>query len=113
MPKRLSTPKIGNKPTDLNQRAFQLVRESENRQSEIQPIVHQTVSRAISRIMAKMGSKGGKIGGKRRLVTMTPEQRSQVASNAAKARWLKPRKTNFEMPTTELDKTFVSTERLK
>jgi hypothetical protein len=36
-----------------------------------------------------MGSKGGKIGGKRRMITMTPEQRSQVASDAARARWAK------------------------
>jgi hypothetical protein len=39
--------------------------------------------------MAQMGSRGGKIGGKMRLVKMTPEQRSQVASDAAKARWAK------------------------
>jgi len=37
--------------------------------------------------MAAMGRKGGKIGGKRRLKTMTPEERSQVAVKAAKARW--------------------------
>jgi hypothetical protein len=48
-----------------------------------------TIPKAVSRVMAKMGSRGGKIGGKRRLVTMTPEQRSQVASDAAKARWAK------------------------
>jgi hypothetical protein len=43
----------------------------------------------ISRIMSEMGKRGGKKGGKRRLVTMTPEQRSQAALNAAKARWSK------------------------
>jgi hypothetical protein len=41
----------------------------------------------ISRVMAAMGSKGGKIGGKRRMVTMTPAERSAVAAKAAKARW--------------------------
>ena len=50
-----------------------------------------SVSKAISRVMAQMGSRGGKIGGKRRLETMTAEQRSQVASDAAKARWAKKR----------------------
>jgi hypothetical protein len=39
--------------------------------------------------MSEMGRKGGTIGGKRRLKTMTPEQRSSVASNAARARWAK------------------------
>ena len=34
----------------------------------------------------KQGAKGGKIGGKRSLETMTPEQRSERARNAAAAR---------------------------
>jgi len=37
--------------------------------------------------MAAMGRKGGKIGGKRRMVTMTAEQRREVAQKAAKTRW--------------------------
>jgi hypothetical protein len=37
----------------------------------------------------KEGSKGGKIGGKKRLESMTAEERSASASNAAKARWAK------------------------
>jgi hypothetical protein len=43
----------------------------------------------ISQLMAEMGRRGGKIGGKRRLETMSPEQRSQIALKAAKARWSK------------------------
>ena len=43
----------------------------------------------ISQVMSAMGRKGGKIGGKRRLITMTPEHRRQVAVNAAKTRWAK------------------------
>jgi hypothetical protein len=43
----------------------------------------------ISQVMAEMGRKGGRIGGKRRLETMTGRQRTQVAKNAAKARWAK------------------------
>jgi hypothetical protein len=42
--------------------------------------------------MAQMGRKGGKIGGKRRMETMTAEQRSQIALKAAKARWSKTAK---------------------
>jgi len=43
----------------------------------------------ISRVMSNLGARGGKIGGKRRLETMTPEQRSAVALKAARARWKK------------------------
>jgi hypothetical protein len=47
------------------------------------------ISSTVSRVMAQMGRRGGKKGGKRRLETMTPEQRSQVALKAAQARWAK------------------------
>ena len=42
----------------------------------------------ISRVMAAMGRKGGG-GGKRRLETMTPEQRKAIAQQAARTRWAK------------------------
>lgn len=41
----------------------------------------------ISLLMAQLGKKGGKIGGKRRLETMTSEERRAVARKAARARW--------------------------
>jgi hypothetical protein len=41
----------------------------------------------VSKAAAEMGRKGGK----RRLKTMTPEQRSEVARTAAAARWGKPK----------------------
>jgi hypothetical protein len=89
MPKRISSAKSPRRPADINQIAFQLVRDStEDRQPEALP-KRAPVSKAVSRIMAQMGSRGGKIGGKMRLLKMTPEQRSQVASDAAKARWAK------------------------
>ena len=37
--------------------------------------------------MAELGRKGGKVGGKRRLETMTPEERSRMARDAATVRW--------------------------
>lgn len=47
--------------------------------------------------MREMGRKGGKIGGKRRLETMTAEERREIARKAgakgAKARWGKRTKT--------------------
>jgi hypothetical protein len=41
--------------------------------------------------MAAIGRKGGQIGGKRRLKTMTKEQRRTIAAKAARARWKKPK----------------------
>jgi len=52
----------------------------------------ETTKSDISRVMAAMGRRGGKIGGKRRLTTMTPEQRSQIAFKAAQTRWAKNKK---------------------
>jgi hypothetical protein len=43
----------------------------------------------VSRVMSAMGRKGGKLGGKRRMVTMTAEERRDVALNAARTRWAK------------------------
>jgi len=43
----------------------------------------------VQQVMREMGAKGGKIGGKRRLETMTDEQRKRSARKAAKARWAK------------------------
>lgn len=81
MPKRISRPK---RPTDINQLAYQLVKESTKTEDE--PALSQS---DISRVMAEMGRKGGKIGGKRRLKTMTAKERKEIAKKAAKARWSK------------------------
>jgi hypothetical protein len=79
MPKRISK-----RSSDINQAAFEMV----ERSTAEQPIRTRTTSKAeISRVMSAMGRKGGKIGGKRRLVTMTPEERQARALQAAKARW--------------------------
>lgn len=43
----------------------------------------------LSEYMAAIGRKGGQIGGKRRMKTMSKEQRRKVAAKAARARWKK------------------------
>jgi hypothetical protein len=43
----------------------------------------------ISMLMSHLGKKGGKIGGKRRLETMTAQERTNNARLAAHARWSK------------------------
>lgn len=90
MPKRTS------RTQDVNEAAFQMVRRStEQRPSEVLITASNEAGKPsiseISRVMAEMGRKGGKIGGKRRLQTMTQEQRRKAATKAANARWKKSR----------------------
>jgi len=80
MPKRISTHKL-----DTVQNARRVVLASVGVPAT--PVPTAADAAMISRIMAEMGRKGGRIGGKRRLVTMTSAERSDVASAAAKARW--------------------------
>jgi len=83
MPKRLSTTAHSQ---DVNQAAFQMVHRLTGTE---EPAPAKVSSSDISRVMAAMGRRGGRIGGKRRLTTMTPEQRSEVSQKAAQARWAK------------------------
>lgn len=79
MPKRN---KHQERPKDVNELARALVDESTGETDAALPTKAQ-----VSALMARLGRKGGKIGGKRRLQTMTKEQRSAVARKAAKVRW--------------------------
>lgn len=49
----------------------------------------------ISQVMREMGKKGGKAGGRKggkaRMAALTPEERSENARRAARARWAKER----------------------
>ena len=72
---------------DFNQVAFQVVKKATE-----QPIEPSPDQNDISKVMRLMGRKGGLIGGKRRLETMTPEERRQAAFQAAKARWARTKK---------------------
>ena len=98
MPKRIS-----NRPSDVNQAAFQMVERSTK---ESEPADKPPVPKAVSKVMAMMGRKGGLIGGKRRLATMTDERRSEIASAAATARWKKRKEALANA-------TLVQGERLK
>jgi hypothetical protein len=79
----------GKRPRDPNQLAKWIVDQST---SEEKPEPETVTAPAIppsdlSQYMAAIGRKGGQIGGKRRLKTMTKEQRRKVATKAARARW--------------------------
>ena len=80
MGKRSGKPK--KRPTDVNQLAHFL-----GEQSTQEPVKRDPTNAEVSRVMAAMGRRGGKIGGKRRLETLTAEERSQIALKAAKTRW--------------------------
>jgi hypothetical protein len=81
MPKRISK-----FPLDENQAAFAMVQRSTADPVE-RPAEKRPSKAEIARIMRVMGRRGGKIGGKRRLETMTEEERRAVALKAARARW--------------------------
>ena len=86
----------GKRPRDPNQLAAWTVAVSTGQISEPQPespkVTGSAPSPTISEYMAAIGRKGGQIGGKRRLKTMTKEQRSKVAAKAARMRWKKAKK---------------------
>lgn len=80
MPKR-----VKKAPTrDVSQSAFDLVRRITKQDGE-----STVTADELSRVMAVLGRAGGKVGGKRRMETMTSEQRSAIALKAARTRWAK------------------------
>ncbi len=82
MPKRIKQKK---RPSDVNQLAHLLVDQSTQMEESVAPASKEQ----ISMFMAQLGRKGGKKGGKRRLETMTPNERKAIAKKAAQARWAK------------------------
>jgi len=74
----------GKRPHDPNQLGKWVV---EHSTAEPEPAPAVPTPESLSAYMSAMGRKGGAIGGKRRLLTMTPEKRREVAAKAAKARW--------------------------
>jgi hypothetical protein len=83
MPKRIRKPKL-----DTVQNARRVVMASIG---DTEAPVPQPRS-IVSQVMAEMGRRGGLIGGKRRLETLSDRRRSQIAKQAAQARWGKKKK---------------------
>ena len=84
----------GKRPRDPNQLAKWTVEVSTGQiPAPEQPVTPPSVAPPanLSEYMAAIGRKGGQIGGKRRLKTMTKEQRRSVAAKAARTRWKKPK----------------------
>ena len=78
MPDRSSKPK---RPTDINLLATAIVEAA----TEGEPLVEDKRDPAA----VALGRKGGLKGGKARAAKLTPEQRSEIARNAAAKRWSK------------------------
>jgi general stress protein YciG len=51
---------------------------------------------AVSEYLAQIGRKGGKASGKARMEKLTAEQRSEIARQAARARWKYARKRDTQ-----------------
>ena len=68
--------RLKKRPADVNQLARHLVDLSTQERAE-------PTTDEVSRVMAALGRKGGKIGGKRRLQTLSAEERSAIALKAA------------------------------
>jgi hypothetical protein len=77
----------GKRPRDPNQLGKWVVERSTEDSMPVVPVPED-----LSAYMSAMGRKGGMIGGKRRLITMTPEQRRIAAQKAAGVRWDKAKK---------------------
>jgi hypothetical protein len=77
--------KQSKKPADLNRLATAIVGEATAEEDSGQPL-HQKNAAAV-----ELGRIGGLKGGKARAASLTPQQRSEAARKAAKARWKKAR----------------------
>lgn len=88
MPKRL---KKRPQPQDVNQLARQLVDlTTRSAEPELPPLPR--APKAFREYMSKLGTRGGIVSGSRRMTNLTPEERREIASKAARARWLKIKK---------------------
>lgn len=71
------------RPTDLNRLAASIVRDSTDEDQAELPDPDEGKDPAA----VALGRKGGLKGGKARAAKLTPEQRSEIARNAARVRW--------------------------
>ena len=79
MPERSSK-----KPTDINKLAKSIVEEA-----TMEELLQKAVEDGKNPAAVMLGRLGGLKGGKARSKKLSPEQRSQIAQKAAKARWKK------------------------
>ncbi len=73
-------------PIELNKLAAFIVEQTTNEEPEKEEADEQPTKNPAAVALGKLG---GKKGGKARAEKLTPEQRKEIASKAAKARWKK------------------------
>jgi len=88
--RKLKTPPKPKRPSDPNRAAHSMIAEHMARVQKEEP--SPDFEAQYRAHMAKLGKKGGEVGGARRMETMTPERRSEVALKAARVRWAKAAK---------------------
>jgi len=80
-------------PKDPNQLAYEIVRMSTEElkpaQEEPQEEPKPDERSEVSKYLAEIGRKGGLKGGKVRAQKLSPQQRREIAQNAANKRWSK------------------------
>lgn len=86
MPKRSSKPPRGE---DANQAAFRVIQEATADDESPEPA---TAPPEKNPAAVALGKLGGRKGGKARAEALSPEQRKEIASRAARARWEKKEK---------------------
>jgi hypothetical protein len=74
-------PNRSGKKQDLNEKAFSIVRQLTGEEPKPEPDAGKNPA-AVA-----LGRLGGVKGGKARAAKLSPEQRSEIAKNAASARW--------------------------
>ena len=85
MPERTKQPAKPKRPTDVNQLANFLVRQStENAPEEQDQLVGQS---PVSAYLSQIGRLGGLKGGRVRADKLTKKRRKEIAQKAARARW--------------------------
>ena len=72
-------------PDDVNQRAFELVRQHTEGQEPAK-------SQSVTEYLAEIGRRGGMKGGKARAKKLSRKRRHDIAKKAANRRWSKSKK---------------------
>jgi transcriptional regulator with XRE-family HTH domain len=83
----LAMPKRSSKPRDVNSLARLIVDEATGQKPVAEPEGEPKPDPGKDPAAVALGRRGGKKGGKARAEKMTPEERSEAARRAAKARW--------------------------
>jgi hypothetical protein len=87
MPKPVKKKRKRTPPRDINQWARHMVEQSTASETEPTATAPAIDPTALSAYMSALGRKGGKASGERRMQNLSEQQRRDIASRAARARW--------------------------